>query len=124
LIAVSFWVIAAYVLVEAMRTLAGGSHPEVSWVGIGVAGITLVAMPPLASAKGRVARALDSHAVRSEGRQNLLCAYLSAALLIGLGANAAFGWWWADPAAALVVASVAANEGREAWRGDGGADCC
>jgi divalent metal cation (Fe/Co/Zn/Cd) transporter len=124
LIAVTFWVIAAYVLVEAIKTLAGGSHPEVSWVGIGLAAITLVAMPPLASAKARVARELGSHTVKSEGRQNLLCAYLSAALLIGLSANAASGWWWADPAVALVVASVAAYEGREAWWGEGGVDCC
>jgi divalent metal cation (Fe/Co/Zn/Cd) transporter len=124
LIAVTFWLIAAYVAVEAIRTLAGGDHPEVSYVGIGLSVVTLLTMPPLAAAKGRVAKALHSAAVGSEGRQNMLCAYLSAALLLGLGANALFGWWWADPIAALVVAAVAVNEGREAWSGDQDADCC
>jgi len=124
MIAVTFWAIAAYVAVEAARPLLGGHHPEVSYVGIGLSAVTLGTMPPLAAAKARVAEQLHSSAVRSEGRQNLVCAYLSAALLIGLGANALFGWWWADPAAALVIAAVAANEGREAWTGEGGADCC
>jgi divalent metal cation (Fe/Co/Zn/Cd) transporter len=123
LIALTFWAIAAYVLVEAIRTLAGGSHPDVSWVGIGLAAVALATMPALAAAKARVGDRLHSHAVRSEGRQNLVCAYLSLALLLGLGANAAFGAWWADPAAALVVAAVAANEGREAWRGEDD-HCC
>jgi divalent metal cation (Fe/Co/Zn/Cd) transporter len=124
LIALTFWAIGMYVLVEAVLTVASGTHPEVSWVGIGLASVTLVTMPPLAAAKARVAERLHSHAVRSEGRQNLVCAYLSAALLIGLGANAAFGWWWADPAAATVVATVALNEGRAAWAGEFHEDCC
>ena len=119
LIAISFWVIAAYVGLEAARTLAAANHPDVSWVGIGLAAFTLATMPPLAAAKARVGAQLDSPAVRSEGRQTALCAYLSAALLIGLGANAAFGWWWADPVTALAIAAVAIREGREAWRGDG-----
>jgi len=121
LIGVSFFVLAGYVTVEAVRTLAGGSHPDVSWVGIGLAAVTLVTMPPLAIAKGRVGERLASSATKSEGRQNMVCAYLSAALLVGLGANAIAGWWWADPIAALVVAAVAAYEGRQAWRGDA---CC
>jgi divalent metal cation (Fe/Co/Zn/Cd) transporter len=124
LIAVTFWAIAVYVGLEAVRTLASGDHPEVSYVGIGLSVVTLATMPPLAIAKARVAERLHSVATRSEGRQTMLCAYLSAALLVGLGANAAFGWWWADPVAALVIAAVAANEGRESWRGEGGADCC
>lgn len=124
LIAVTFLLVAAYVGVEAVHTLAGGQHPEVSYVGIGLSVFTLLTMPPLAVAKRRVGEQLHSTATKSEGRQTMLCAYLSAALLIGLGANAAFGWWWADPAAALVIAAVALNEGREAWRGEGGADCC
>jgi len=78
-------------------------------------------MPPLAAAKAGVGRALGSSATASEGRQNLLCAYLSVALLLGLGANALLGWWWADPAAALAVAALAVKEGREAWRGEA---CC
>src|SRR6185295_6548842 len=117
LIAVTFWVIAAYVSVEAIRVLAGANHPEVSWVGIGLAGFTLATMPPLAAAKARVGEQLHSSAVQSEGRQTRLCAYLSAGLLVGLGANAAFGWWWADPVTALFIAGVAFNEGRDAWQG-------
>ena len=106
---------------EATRSVVVGHHPEVSYVGIGLAAVTLATMPPLAAAKARVGAQLHSSAVKSEGRQTALCAYLSAALLIGLGANAALGWWWADPATALVIAAVAANEGREAWRGE---ECC
>jgi divalent metal cation (Fe/Co/Zn/Cd) transporter len=121
LIGVSFYVLAAYVAVEAVRTLAGGSHPDVSWVGIGLATVTLVTMPPLAIAKARVGERLHSSATASEGRQNMVCAYLSAALLAGLGANAVAGWWWADPMTAFVVAAVAVREGRQAWRGDA---CC
>ena len=124
LIGLSFWLIAAYLGVEAVRALVGGDEPSVSYVGIGLAAVTLVTMPPLAAAKARVAHQLGSAATRSEGRQNLLCAYLSAALLIGLGSNAAFSWWWADPVTALLIAAVAASEGREAWRGEGCADDC
>jgi divalent metal cation (Fe/Co/Zn/Cd) transporter len=124
LIGMSFWLIAAYVGVEAIRSLFGGDEPSVSYVGIGLASVTLVTMPPLAAAKTRIAHQLGSAATRSEGRQNLLCAYLSGALLVGLGANAAFGWWWADPVTALLIAGVAVNEGREAWRGEGCADGC
>jgi divalent metal cation (Fe/Co/Zn/Cd) transporter len=124
LIGLTFWLIAAYIGVEAVRSLTGGDQPSVSYVGIGLAAVTLVTMPPLAAAKARVAHQLGSAATRSEGRQNLVCAYLSAALLVGLGANAAFGWWWADPVTALLIAGVAINEGREAWRGEGCADGC
>jgi divalent metal cation (Fe/Co/Zn/Cd) transporter len=125
LIGASFFAIALYVGVEAVRTLLGGDHPETSWVGIGLALVTLATMPPLAAAKARVGEKLNSAATRSEGRQNLLCAYLSAALLAGLVANAALGWWWADPIAALVIAIAAVDEGRDAWRGEGcGEGCC
>ena len=121
LIAVSFYAIAIYVGVEAVRSLAGGEHPDVSYVGIALAAVTLATMPPLAIAKARVGERLGSAATRSEGRQNMLCAYLSAALLVGLGANALLGWWWADPATALLIAAVAIREGRDAWRGE---SCC
>jgi divalent metal cation (Fe/Co/Zn/Cd) transporter len=121
LIAISFFVLAAYVGVESLRTLVAGDRPDVSWVGIGLSAFTLVTMPPLAIAKGRVGERLGSAATRSEGRQNMVCAYLSAALLVGLGANAALGWWWADPLAALAVAAVAVREGRQSWAGD---SCC
>jgi len=124
MIGVSFYVLAVYIAIEAARSLAGGQHPDVSYVGIGLSVVTLTTMPPLAAAKARVGERLGSSATKSEGRQNLLCAYLSAALLVGLGANALFGWWWADPATALVIAGVAVNEGREAWRGEACCDVC
>jgi divalent metal cation (Fe/Co/Zn/Cd) transporter len=92
-------------------------------VGIGLAAATLVTMPSLAIAKGRVARRLSSSATASEGRQNMLCAYLAAGLLVGLVANTAFGWWWADPVVGLGIAVVALREGRAAWRGES-CDCC
>jgi divalent metal cation (Fe/Co/Zn/Cd) transporter len=124
LIGVSFFLIAAYVAVEATRTLVAADHADASWVGIGLAAVTLVTMPLLASAKARVGERLGSSATKSEGRQNLLCAYLSAGLLVGLGANALVGWWWADPAAALLIAAVAIHEGREAWRGEACCEAC
>jgi divalent metal cation (Fe/Co/Zn/Cd) transporter len=121
LIALSFYAIAAYVAAEALRSLVGADEPSASWVGIAFAAVTLVAMPPLALAKARLGARLGSAATRSEGRQNLLCAYLSAALLAGLLANAIAGVWWLDPVVGLVIAAVAVEEGREAWRGEG---CC
>jgi len=124
LIGVSFWVIAVYVAVEATRQLVAGTHPDSSWIGIGLAVVTLATMPPLARAKAKVADALGSAATKAEGRQNMLCAYLSAGLLVGLGANALLGWWWADPAAAFLIAGVAVREGREAWRGEACCDAC
>lgn len=123
LIAASFALIAAYVGIEATRNLIVAAHPDVSWVGIGLAALTLVTMPPLARAKARVAHEIGSSATVSESRQTMLCAYLSAALLVGLGANAAFGWWWADPIVALAIAGVAVREARDAWRGEQCA-CC
>jgi divalent metal cation (Fe/Co/Zn/Cd) transporter len=121
LIAISFYVLAAYIAIEAARSLLGGEQPAASWVGIALAAFTAATMPPLARAKARVGARLDSCATTSEGRQNLLCAYLSLGLLVGLGANALLGWWWADPVTALAIAAVAVREGRDAWRGD---SCC
>jgi divalent metal cation (Fe/Co/Zn/Cd) transporter len=124
MIAVCFYVLAAYVGVESVRTLASGDHPRASWVGIGLAAFTAVTMPLLARAKRRVGTKLNSSAAVKEASQTSLCAYLSVALLVGLGANALFGWWWADPLAALVIAGVALREGRESWRGEGCSDGC
>jgi len=121
MIAVSFYVLSAYVAVEATRSLTVGDQPAVSWVGIGLSIVTLITMPPLASAKARVAEGLGSSATKSESRQTMLCAYLSAGLLLGLSLNALLGWWWADPATALGIAAVALREGRDAWRGE---SCC
>jgi divalent metal cation (Fe/Co/Zn/Cd) transporter len=123
LIAASFVVLAAYVGVESLRDLLGSHRPDVSRVGIGLSVVTLATMPPLAHAKQKVADRLASSATASESRQTMLCAYLSGALLCGLGANALFGWWWADPIAALAVAGVALREARDAWRGEA-CDCC
>jgi divalent metal cation (Fe/Co/Zn/Cd) transporter len=124
LVAASFFVLAGYVLVDTLWTVAGGRHPQVSWPGIALAAFTAVTMPLLAIAKRRVGRRLASAATVSEGGQNMLCAYLSVALLVGLGANAVFGAWWADSLAALLIAGVAAREGIESWRGEACCDPC
>jgi divalent metal cation (Fe/Co/Zn/Cd) transporter len=121
MISVSFYVLAAYVTAEAIRTLVGGHHPETSWIGVGLAAFTAPTMPLLAIAKRRIGNELRSAAAVKEASQTTLCAYLSVALLVGLLANALAGWWWADPAAALVIAAFAAKEGRESWQGEG---CC
>ena len=123
LIAASYAILVVYIVVEATRSLVGGEQPEASWVGIGLAAFTAPTMPLLARAKRRVGHQLGSAATVSEAEQNQICAYLSIALLVGLLANALAGWWWADPAAALVIAAVAAKEGVESWRGDS-CDCC
>jgi divalent metal cation (Fe/Co/Zn/Cd) transporter len=124
LVAISFFILAAYVGVESVRTFFGAHHPETSWVGIGLAAFTAPTMPLLARAKQRVGHALGSSATVGEAQQNMICAYLSVALLVGLGANALLGWWWADPVAALVIAAVALREGRESWRGEACCDTC
>jgi divalent metal cation (Fe/Co/Zn/Cd) transporter len=123
LIAASYAILVVYVGVEAIRDLLGSHHPGVSWVGIGLAAFTAPTMPLLARAKRNVGRKLSSAATVSEASQNMICAYLSIALLVGLLANAMFGWWWADPIAALVIAAVAAKEGLASWRGDS-CECC
>src|SRR5215212_10832329 len=123
LVAASFGLLAAYIGIEAIRDLATGHHPAASWVGVGLSVVTLATMPPLAVAKRRVAEQLGSSATASESRQTMLCAYLSAALLVGLLANAAAGWWWADPLVALGIAAVAVREARDAWRGEA-CSCC
>jgi divalent metal cation (Fe/Co/Zn/Cd) transporter len=118
LIAVTFFVLAAYVTVEAVRDLLIGAEPETSVVGIVMAGLSLVVMPTLALAKRRVGRALASATLVADSTETFLCSWLSAVLLIGLVLNATVGWAWADPVAGLVIAWLALREGREAWRGD------
>ena len=100
-ISVTFFVLAAYVGIEALRTLVGGDQPEASWVGIGLAAFTAPTMPLLAYAKRRLGSQLHSAATVKQAAQTQLCAYLPVALLLGLGANALAGWWWADPLTAL-----------------------
>lgn len=123
LVAASYLILVVYIVVEATRSLVGGNQPEASWIGIGLAAFTAPTMPLLARAKRRVGHRLGSAATVSEAEQNQICAYLSIALLVGLLANALAGWWWADPAAALVIAAVAGKEGWESWKGES-CDCC
>ena len=124
IIGLCFLALAAYVAVDGTRSLVGRTAPEESWLGIAIAAVSLVVMPLLARAKRRVAQALTSQAIRAEARQTDICMYLSAILLGGLGLNAWFGWWWADPIAALAMVPFIAWEGREALRGHAGCDDC
>ena len=121
LVAAQFFILAPYVGVESVRALLGGEHPEVTVLGMGLAVWSLVTMPLLGIAKQRIAEDIGSAATKGEGRQNVLCAYLAGALLIGLAGNAIAGAWWLDPVVGLLIAGVAVKEGLEAWRGDG---CC
>jgi divalent metal cation (Fe/Co/Zn/Cd) transporter len=121
LVAIQFFILAPYVAVESVRTLANGHHAEESIVGIALAASSLIVMPWLGRAKQRIGSAMGSSATASEGKQNLLCAYLAAAVLVGLVGNALFGAWWLDPLVGLLIAYMAVTEGREAWRGDA---CC
>jgi divalent metal cation (Fe/Co/Zn/Cd) transporter len=121
LVAIQFFILAPYVAVESLRALAGGEHADVSALGMALAVFSLVTMPLLGVAKQRIADEIGSAATKGEGRQNVLCAYLAGALLIGLAGNAIAGWWWLDPVVGLLIAGVAVREGVDAWRGDG---CC
>ncbi|BCJ53457.1 hypothetical protein Asp14428_49320 [Actinoplanes sp. NBRC 14428] len=121
IIAVSFFTLAAYVSVESVRSLIGGAEAEHSSIGLVLAALSLAIMPALSYAQRRAGRELGSRSAVADSKQTLLCTYLSAVLLVGLAVNSLFGWSWADPVAALVIAAVAAKEGREAWRGDA---CC
>ncbi len=120
-IAFSFFGLAAFVSVDALRALLGAAEPEHSPAGIGLAAVSLVVMPLLSWFERRTGRELGSASAVADSKQTLLCTYLSAVLLVGLVLNSTFGWTWADPVAALVIAAVAVREGLEAWRGDA---CC
>ncbi|MGB2919191.1 MAG: cation transporter [Mycobacterium sp.] len=120
-IAFSFFALACYVSVEAVLALAGVREPEPSPIGIGLAIASLVIMPALSLTQRRAGRELGSTSAVADSKQTLLCAYLSAVLLVGLLLNGLLGWTWADPLAALGIAALAVREGIEAWRGD---PCC
>jgi divalent metal cation (Fe/Co/Zn/Cd) transporter len=120
-VAVSFFLLAPYIAVEAVRSLAGGEHPDSSVLGVAVTASSLVLMPALGIAKRRLGEQLGSGATAGEGTQNLLCAAQGAAVLVGLAANAAASVWWLDGVIALGLAAIAVNEGRATWRGEG---CC
>ncbi|WP_083974661.1 cation transporter [Herbidospora daliensis] len=122
-IAVSFFALAAYVAFDAVRALLGAGEADHSTVGLVLAGVSLVVMPVLSFAQRRAAREIGSASALADSKQTLLCTYLSAVLLVGLALNSLFGWTWADPIAALVIAAVAVKEGRDAWRGDA-CGCC
>jgi divalent metal cation (Fe/Co/Zn/Cd) transporter len=123
LVGFSFLLLAAYVAFDAVKSLVMREPPEASYIGIGIATLSLIVMPLLARAKRRVAVNLNSRALKADSRQTDLCAYLSAILLGGLLLNALFGWWWADPLAALVMFPIIAREGVQALRGETCDDC-
>ena len=124
LIAVSFAALAVYVGVESVRDLATADRPDESLLGIVMAALSLAVMPMLGRAKRKLAPIMGSRAVEAEATQTVLCAFMSGGLLIGLGANAALGWWWADPLAGLFIASVAGYETVAVWRADSLEDTC
>lgn len=118
LVAIQFFILAPYVAYESLDALINREEPNASWIGIALAITSLFVMRYLGRAKIRASEQLGSAATKGEGRQNILCAYLSAALLVGLAGNALFGLWWLDPTVGLLIAVVAVQEGREAWRGE------
>ncbi|MFE7742291.1 cation transporter [Nocardia sp. NPDC057455] len=121
IIAFSFFALAAYVTVDSIRALLGIGEAQHSPIGIGLAAVSLVIMPVLSAAQRRAGGELGSASAVADSKQTLLCTYLSAVLLVGLLLNSMFGWPWADPIAALVIAVIAVREGLNAWKGD---TCC
>lgn len=121
IIAFSFFGLALYVGIDALRSLFGFGGARHSTVGIALAAVSLVVMPVLSWAQRRAGREFGSLSAVADSKQTLLCTYLSAVLLVGLALNSLFGWSWADPIAALVIAVIAVREGVGAWRGDA---CC
>lgn len=120
-IAVSFFALAAFVTIDALRSLLGAAEAQHSTVGIVLAAVSVAVMPFLSVVLRRTGRQLGSASAVADSKQTLLCTYMSAVLLVGLVANSLLGWSWADPIAALVIAVIAVKEGHSAWRGDG---CC
>lgn len=121
LVGISFLALAAYVAFNAVKSLWLRDAPDESRIGIALAALSLIVMPILARAKRKVAANLNSRALAADSRQTDICAYLSAILLAGLVLNALFGWWWADPVAALIMTPIIVKEGIEALRGE---TCC
>lgn len=121
IIAFSFFALALYVTVDSVRSLLGAGEAQHSTIGIALAAVSLVIMPILSAAQRRAGRELGSTSAVADSKQTLLCTYLSAVLLAGLMFNSLFGWSWADPVAALVIAALAVREGLAALRGD---TCC
>ncbi len=123
LVAVTFFLLAAFVAFGSARALIANRPPDASVLGIVIAALSLIVMPVLARAKRAVALRISSSALVSDSRQTDLCAVLSAILLVGLALNAWLGWWWADPVAGLSMVPIIGWEGRRAWRGEECGDC-
>ena len=121
LVGATLFLLAIYITIDSVFALWNGERPEVSFVGLGLVSLSIAVMWWLAQAKAQAARELNSRALQADSFQTLACWWLSIVTLVGLGLNAAFGWWWADPVAALGVAAFVVREGREAWRGE---VCC
>ncbi|TPG26158.1 cation transporter [Mycolicibacterium hodleri] len=121
IIAFSFFTLALYVTIDAIRSLFGIGEAQHSTVGIILGAVSLLVMPVLSWAQRRAGRELGSLSAVADSKQTLLCTYLSAVLLVGLLLNSLLGWSWADPIAALVIAVIAVKEGINAWKGD---TCC
>ncbi|GAA1789906.1 cation transporter [Pseudarthrobacter sulfonivorans] len=121
IIAISFFALAAFVTVDALRSLTGAGEAQHSTPGIVIAALSLAIMPALSWAQRRAGRELGSRTAVADSKQTLLCTYLSAVLLVGLVLNSTLGWWWADAGAALIIAGIAVREGINAWRGEA---CC
>jgi divalent metal cation (Fe/Co/Zn/Cd) transporter len=122
-VAACFAALALYLVFDAITTLGGGSHPDVSWPGAVVSGGAILVMPMLARAKGRVATQLGSGATAGDAAQSWLCAIVAVGALVSIVANAALGWWWLDPLIGVGIAALAVREGREAWAGEVCVDC-
>ncbi len=122
-VGISFLLLAVYVAFDAVKSLVRREPPEASYVGIALALLSLAVMPWLARKKRQVAAPLNSRALQADSRQTDICAYLSAILLGGLLLNAFFGWWWADPLAALVMVPIIVKEGLAALQGETCSDC-
>ena len=118
LIAVTFFALAAYLAAESIHDLVTRARPGESIAGLAVAAAALIVMPVLAVAKRRTGQAMGNRTLVTESAETFFCAYTSAAALAGVGLNTMLGWWWADPAAALVIAALAVKEGLEAWHDD------
>lgn len=123
-IGLSFMALAAYIIVDAGRTLYLREPPDKTVPGIIIAAASVVVMPLLARAKRRIAAKLGSRALTADAMQTSLCTWLSAIVLAGLGLNALFGWWWADPVAAICMTPIIAKEGLEGLRGEDACDDC
>ena len=124
LIGYAFLGLAVLVGVESIRALVTGARPDTSVIGIVLTAVSLIVMPVLARAKRQVGVELGTRSITTDSQQTMACVYLSAIVLVGLSLNALFGWWWADPVAALAVVAFLVNEGREALEADHVDDCC